>query len=73
MFGIAVGSPPTAKMFANVFRDFAESLDLLASSLRDFNTIYYDDALMLLLFTLHKRFTVSIPVLSNALCNNILH
>lgn len=67
-----MGSPPTAKMFSIVFRDFAESLDLLASSLRDFDAIYYDDALMLLLFTLHKRFTVSGHILTSALCNNIL-
>ncbi|KAI5122882.1 hypothetical protein M0805_003334 [Coniferiporia weirii] len=36
--------------------DFAEGLDMMAKALNDFNGVYHDEKLMLLLFSLHKRF-----------------
>ncbi|KAI5122883.1 hypothetical protein M0805_003335 [Coniferiporia weirii] len=38
------------------FEDFAGGLDMMAKALNDFNGVYHDEKLMLLLFSLHKRF-----------------
>ena len=53
------GTPPSPGMFIDIFKDFAEALGLFADSLRDFNAVYYDDALMHLLYIMRKRFLVS--------------
>lgn len=51
-------SSPSLTDFSNCFREFAESLEALLNAFGDFSVDYYDDTLMLLMFSLHRRFLV---------------
>lgn len=51
-------SSPSLTDFSNCFREFAESLEALLNAFGDFSAEYYDDTLMLLMFSLHRRFLV---------------
>ncbi|KAI5122879.1 hypothetical protein M0805_003331 [Coniferiporia weirii] len=53
------------------FEDFAEGLDMMAKALNDFNGAYYDERLMLLLFSLHKRFMTE--AMKTSICYSVRH
>ena len=65
------GTPPSPGMFIDIFKDFAEALGLFADSLRDFNAVYYDDALMHLLSMMRQRFLVSSDPMAIPLCARV--
>lgn len=51
-------SSPSSTDFSNCFREFAESLEALLNAIGDLSAEYYDDTLMLLVYSLHRRFLV---------------